>query len=283
MTSSPFLPSPVTPARPRFNAYSSYPLKSSPLAGNASSSPLTPSPIAEIQARRRSQYKAQSSSSNHRPKPNSSGERPRPIAGLFAQRDINIADSMQKDFLRERFKTRCVERARKAREKTVREKRRWDSDGSSDGFDIDMDLECEPDDDADDMDDELLRRIIANERRKDEHALRLSYELDVGSSIDPSMEEAATWEAELKAANASQPPKNLGGDIDQANLPPSDLDIDDEELAAWYEEYLQEAQQGEQIVEERPQQHDPLNDDDLDWMDADMNDILDSASKLIRM
>lgn len=89
---------------------------------------------------------------------------------------------------------------------------------------------------------------MANERRKKEHEFRLSYEVDVGSSTDPSFEDAGSWEAELKAATA---PQVVGAPPDEGPAPPEDLDVDDEELAAWYDEYLH-AQEAEDAQGGRP-------------------------------
>jgi len=128
------------------------------------------------------------------------------------------------------------------------EARRWTSDTSSDGFDVEMDATAENDDDLSDLrgfDDELFRRIMANERRKYEHAYRLSYEQDVGSSFDPNMVDVGEWEAELKV-------DDVGSDAVETEdpPPPEEFDIDDDELAAWYDEYVfaQEREQAQQVV-----------------------------------
>jgi len=89
---------------------------------------------------------------------------------------------------------------------------------------------------------QLFRRIIRNEKRKNDHAFRLSYELDFGSSIDPNMMDVTEWEAELEETET--PP------------PPEDLDYDDEELAALCEEY-------ERHQEETEPWDDMFDDDDI--------------------
>jgi len=163
-------------------------------------------------------------------------------------------------FLRQRFKSKCVERVKKARQRD-RDMRRWTSDTSSDGFDVEMDPSSDNDDErADDdavINDEFFRRIIANERRKTEHAYRLSYELDVGSSVDPDMMDVAEWEEELK--------RNDHGD-DEDERPPEDLFdiVDDDELVALYEEYEQE-QQRQQSRQQDEQHWEALLDDPLQY------------------
>lgn len=54
-------------------------------------------------------------------------------------------------FLRQRFKNKCVERAKKARQRD-REMRRWASDTSSDGFDVEMEPSSDNDDEEQDDD-----------------------------------------------------------------------------------------------------------------------------------
>ena len=39
---------------------------------------------------------------------------------------------------------------------------------------------------------------MANATRKERHAYRVSYAQEVGSSIDPDIEDVGTWEQELK-------------------------------------------------------------------------------------
>ena len=66
-------------------------------------------------------------------------------------------DSPQKAFLRKRFKEKCVERAQRARERSLNIKR-WGSEQSSDGFDMDTDMDVDGGEDDDDefgLDDEV--------------------------------------------------------------------------------------------------------------------------------
>src|ERR1700733_8749370 len=153
MSSSPLLQLPSTPlSRSSHNypilGHGYQPLNSSPLA---SPSPQKSSPVVAAQARRRLQFKARTPST-----PVASSSRSFPSAGsitptaggrsLFNRVSDSVQDS-QKAFLREKFKARCFQRAVRAREKAIREKR-YASEASSDGFDDSMDYDEEEDDDA---------------------------------------------------------------------------------------------------------------------------------------
>jgi hypothetical protein len=100
------------------------------------SSPLSASssPTNNVQARRKGQYKSQSSSRSSLPTPKL----------LFS-----FEDTPQKRFLRERFK-HCLERAKKGRARTVQAGREPSSanGGSSDGFEDDDDVMDEGGDDV---------------------------------------------------------------------------------------------------------------------------------------
>ena len=90
---------------------------------------------------------------------------------------------------------------------------------SSDGPDYDDDAEMEEDESQDAEDDvlndevcvglvfksswaypivQLFRRIMASAKHKQHHSFRLSYQLEVGSSVDPDMEDISCWESELQ-------------------------------------------------------------------------------------
>ena len=111
---------------PRF-ANSSRPPPSSPLSPNLGSF----SPVPRTPTRHR-QYKNRDFSS-----PMPTQENPR------------------KTFLREQFKKRCFERAQKARQDQVRDRRRSSNALSSDGFDFDDDAEMEESENQDAEDDVL--------------------------------------------------------------------------------------------------------------------------------
>ena len=106
---------------------------------------------------------------------------------------------------------------------------------------------------------------MTNENRRRDYAYRLSYELDVGSSIDPDMEDIAALEEELlnvptnpstsaNPANMNANAQNQSVMLDGGDLP-EDWDLDDEELAEMYEEYVREIeadQQQQQPIDPNP-------------------------------
>lgn len=47
---------------------------------------------------------------------------------------------------------------------------------------------------------------MASARHKQQHKFRLSYQLEVGSSIDPDMEDISRWEHELQGPTPIAPP-----------------------------------------------------------------------------
>ncbi|KAA1473153.1 hypothetical protein DENSPDRAFT_839597 [Dentipellis sp. KUC8613] len=215
----------------------------------ASSSPLAPSssPSSLAQARRRSQYKAIFTQPSSTPRRASQSAQPRTPSKsspgiartLFHTAPDHDDEPPRNKFLRERFKARCLERAQKARDARVRKSRRWDL--SSDG-DMDMDMEdgdaegAESDDEFV-LNDELFRRIMASASRQRTHAYRVSYQQDVGSSIDPDMEDVGEWERELRGPEPSSStlPKEVV-DLDEADLPDELDDTAAAELAAYAEE-----------------------------------------------
>ncbi|KAK1221316.1 hypothetical protein PQX77_015862, partial [Marasmius sp. AFHP31] len=137
--------------------------------------------------------------------------------------------------LREKFRTSCLERAKDARRKTVKNKRRMEPMCSSDGFDMDefMDVDDENASEAeDDFDDEVLRRVMLNDNRKLKHKYRLSYYATCGDSFDPDIEDVEQWENELQELEPplSEPPSSQ---IDQ--LTPEDLE--DAELEAYVDDW----------------------------------------------
>ncbi len=64
---------------------------------------------------------------------------------------MSANETPQVAFLRQRFKSKCVERVKKARQRD-RDMRRWASDTSSDGFDVEMDPSSDNDDERADDD-----------------------------------------------------------------------------------------------------------------------------------
>ncbi|KAK0233867.1 hypothetical protein IW262DRAFT_1452422 [Armillaria fumosa] len=169
----------------------SHRLKSSPL-DSQSTSPLSPtfsSPLSAAQARRKSQYKA------IMPSPSTPKRFPRRTVNISAplfESDASTPEQSQKEFLRQRFKTRCFQRAAKARECAVKRKRHADSDDVFDTMDDDKE---ETEDEV--LKDEFFQRIVEHANRRTQHAYKLSYANEVGSSLDPDMEDLGAWEAEL--------------------------------------------------------------------------------------
>lgn len=137
---------------------------------------------------------------------------------------VSTEEPPRKAFLRERFKARCFERAQKDRERKLSGKRMMSQDLSSDGLDALMDCEDEEDDDTI-LNDEFFSRIVASAKKKTRHAFRVSYALEVGSSLDPELDDINQWEHELQ---------------DEPELSPSDLE------ALELEAYAREAELFEQ-------------------------------------
>lgn len=151
--SSSSLLTPRTPTTSRYSSYGSRPLLSSPLAPLvASSSPGPTSPVVEAQARRRMQYKATGT-------PHSSSALPsRRYLSTGSAQSLSASETPQSTFLRERLKAKCLDRARRAREKNIQKRRA--SELSSDGFDVDMDSsDKEDDEDSNPFDDEVSGRV----------------------------------------------------------------------------------------------------------------------------
>jgi hypothetical protein len=136
---------------PAYRNLTHQPLNSSPLA-----SPELSSPVALAQ-RRRSSYKSRVPST------------PTP-SRIFTNHSLSsgstkTVEDPQREFLRERFKARCFERAVKAREAAVR-KRRWsESEASSDGVDINCEDDDMEDDDETVMQDEVRHICLSNVSR----------------------------------------------------------------------------------------------------------------------
>ena len=209
-SASPPYQCPSTPLAPR-NPLAYKPLNSSPLTCSPEWS--YSSPVAAAQAHRRSQYKSLTPNTPTRIFSNSR----RSSGRLFTDGGYVATPprpDSQKLSLRNRFKARCFERAAKARERAIKGKRY--AQHSSDDFTMDYDDEDEGDDE-DIMQDEvrvfsvlfggycllklflyqIFRRIMANATRKQHHSYRISYAQEVGSSIDPDLEDVASWEQEL--------------------------------------------------------------------------------------
>ncbi|EPQ53545.1 hypothetical protein GLOTRDRAFT_139742 [Gloeophyllum trabeum ATCC 11539] len=217
----------TTPYNPSWRPAHALPA-SSPLARPSSpASPTDSSPVPAAQRRRQQ-------TQTHTPMQLHARAQPRRTSvksvqhAMFSPSGGSEGPAPQKSLLRERFKARCFERARRAREKAVTRRRKYESEPSSDGFDLDADMDMDDgkedeEEEEEDLDDELFRRIMNSVNRKAQHAYRVSYEWEVGSSIDPDMEDVSRWEQELHEESAEE-------------AQPAPPDLEEEELAAYAEE-----------------------------------------------
>ncbi|KAH9992312.1 hypothetical protein BJV77DRAFT_1067801 [Russula vinacea] len=77
------------------------------------------------------------------------------------------------------------------------------------------------------LNDELFRRIIASAKDKQRYSYRLSFQDEVGSSLDPDMEDVAEWERILQGVVLTTVSPRDNADLTR----PSSLRIDEEEIA----------------------------------------------------
>ncbi|KAH8993595.1 hypothetical protein EDB86DRAFT_1338044 [Lactarius hatsudake] len=198
------------------------PHTSSPLSESFSPSPSA----ASLQSRRVAQYKCiatptrrVSTAYSSRPS-RASVDKPSFVPSLFSSTAVSGESENTRDaLLRGRLKERCARQAQQARTKRVEMERR-NSALSSDGEDVDMDSDEEDDEDTA-LNDELFRRIIASASQKHRYSYRLSFQNEVGSSIDPDMEDIAAWERSLQGDGSPV--------VYEPDLPPSEFD--EEEIA----------------------------------------------------
>ncbi|KAK0458566.1 uncharacterized protein EV420DRAFT_1543166 [Desarmillaria tabescens] len=188
------------------------PIKSSPLASQ-STSPLSPtfsSPLSAAQARRKLQYKTY---------------------------DSYTPEQSQKEFLRQRFQTRCFQRAAKARESAVKRKRHV---GSDDVFDDVMDDDKEETEDEV-LKDEFFKRIVDHAKRRTQHAYKLSYADEVGSSLDPDMEDLDS-ESREGLTPEEREIAELQAYADECELQAALADFEDIPEEFWNDSDLEEAE-----------------------------------------
>ncbi|KZT51196.1 hypothetical protein CALCODRAFT_488102 [Calocera cornea HHB12733] len=123
-------------------------------------------------------------------------------------------DEPAKMLWRERLEQRCRDRAVEKRRKSQDTRRGLDGAG-------DQDME---DEEGDDLDDELIRRAIVADARRVQRNQEVAYARDVGSSIDPDMEDVDALERELFGdpqevdTEPSPPLSAFDDDIDPAEL-----------------------------------------------------------------
>lgn len=114
------------------------------------------------------------------------------------------AENPRSALLRDRLRQRCADRAQQARTKRVERERRRNA-LSSDGEDFSMGSDEEEDQEEVMLNDELFCRIMDSVRHKERHSYRLSFQDEVGSSLDPDMEDIAEWERNLQEDGLSPP------------------------------------------------------------------------------
>ncbi|PBL03952.1 hypothetical protein ARMGADRAFT_1157958 [Armillaria gallica] len=234
------------------------PIKSSPLASQ-STSPLSPtfsSPLSAAQARRKSQYKTMTPSSGTSPAFKRFPRRTVSVSAPLFGSDASTPGQSQKEFLRQRFQTRCFQRAAKARESAVKRKRHA---GSDDVFDDAMDDDKEETEDEV-LKDEFFQRIVEHANRRTQHAYKLSYADEVGSSLDPDMEDLGAWEAELHESESQSSPR-------REELTPEEREI--AELQAYADECERQAALAD--FEDIPEAF--WDDSDLDEGEVDAMDV----------
>ncbi|KZO98701.1 hypothetical protein CALVIDRAFT_535302 [Calocera viscosa TUFC12733] len=165
-------------------------------------------------------------------------------------------DEPVKMLWRERLEQRCRDRVVEKRRKSQDRKR-----GLEGAADEEMD-----DEQADDMDDELIRRAIVADARRIQRNQEIAYARDVGSSIDPDMEDVGALERELFED---------GEEADTEPSPPLSALDDDIDPGELYEAYLADISEKE-MMDSLPPSSPPklpssppisLSDDDFD-MDA---------------
>ncbi|KAF9047188.1 hypothetical protein BDZ89DRAFT_29606 [Hymenopellis radicata] len=180
------------------------------------SSPASPtfsSPLSAVQARRRSQYKSHSPSDSR-------------SSSIKRKPSILFTNQSEKDHARQRFQEACLDRAVKARNSAVKRKRHLNSSpGDEDAMDEDAE-----DMDEDIMRDEFFRRIVAHSNRQTvRYNYVLSFDREVGSPINPDLEDVTKWERELREPDSSS----------LNDMTPEDLEI--AELEAYAQECERQA------------------------------------------
>jgi len=215
------------PRTPSSSSPSPYrPHTSSPLLESFSPSPST-SAAAKLQSRRLAQYKSITTpttrrvSSAYHSRSKHPGLTDQPNFGVRHSRSVAASPGDVENNLRDRLRQRCAHRAQRAHTKRVQRDRRRNGLSSSDGEEMDV----ESDDDEENevelgLNDELFHRIIDSAKHKHRYSYRLSFQNDVGSSIDPDMDDVAEWERNLQDGSLCR---------EEPDLPLSEFD--EEEIA----------------------------------------------------
>lgn len=188
------------------------PIESSPLASQSTSpsSPSFSSPLSAVQARRKSRYKTMTPSSGTAPAYKRFLQRTGSVSTPLFGTAASTPGQSQKESLRQRVQTRYLQFAAMARESAVKWKRHTGSDNVF-GDAVDDDKE-ETEDKV--LKDEVRRRLSLKTRKSltasivlpthrracqpsDAACLQLSYANEVGSFLDPGMEDLGAWEDKL--------------------------------------------------------------------------------------
>lgn len=165
-----------------------------------------------------------------------------------------VAEPPQKALWRDKLRQQVERRAKRDRQRMYERAR--SEEASSDGGSSDGDLEME--EDLDDLDDELYRRIMVEERRKLAHQSNVAYETTFGESDDIHMEDIEQVE------------RQFTGEIEDANL-------DEYDPAAEYEAYLADlqaqvvAQTGDLGIDRRSQTLGHLPSGGVDEFESEFN------------
>lgn len=215
----PRTPSSSSPYRPH---------TSSPLSESFSPSPST-SAAAKLQSRRLAQYKSITTPTTRRVSSAyrySRSKHPAVTDGPnfdvrhFPSVAAGTSTGDVENNFRDRLRQRCAHRAQRAHTKRVERERRRRGLSSSDGEEMDVESDDEENEEEFGLNDELFRRIMDSAKYKQRYSYRLSFQNDVGSSIDPDMEDVAEWERNLQDGPLSR---------EEPYLPPSEFD--EEEIA----------------------------------------------------
>ncbi|KAG8769062.1 hypothetical protein FRC15_004798 [Serendipita sp. 397] len=171
---------------------------------------------------------------------------------------FQTAEPPQRALWRDKLRLQVEKRAKRDRERMY-ERGRSEEASSEGGGEGDIDME---DENMDDLDDELYRRIMLEERRKLYHQSKINYEQQFGDSDDVHMGDVDALEEEFTAP--------LGPDTLSQLAPP--LLEDEEKVAQLYEAYMEELQTQEQnTVFER--QSSPTKTHQSDEFDDEFDDI----------
>ncbi|KAG8955386.1 hypothetical protein FRC04_008737 [Tulasnella sp. 424] len=192
--------SPCAPSSP-LNPYSTH-------KGRSARSSLSSSASASLPSNRKAQYKARRPAYSLTPAPEP------PVNG----------------FLRDKIIAKCAARVAKDRKKAQEKEKRKYASSSSEAGSSDVEMSSDGDDEdetKDEVDDSLYLRLMADQKRREQHTQMYLFERQVGSSFDPDIEDLAEWE------EGDEPQEEAPDDLEGY------FDEDDDQLLSAYEDYLQ--------------------------------------------